>query len=53
MSFAERCVHCEHYRDESGICCYCKKEFTLLKKTPGEHLQELEEILDEDNSIKD
>lgn len=51
MSFAEHCVHCEHYHDESGTCCYCKKEFTELKKTPDEHRQEIEEILNEEDII--
>lgn len=42
MTFAEHCVHCEHYHD-GGKCCYCEKEFTHLKKTPDEHLAELED----------
>lgn len=46
MSFAEHCVHCEHYHD-GGVCCYCQKQFTPLKKTPDEHRQELKEILDD------
>lgn len=25
MSFADLCVHCEHYHEGSGTCCYCKK----------------------------
>lgn len=42
MSFEEKCVHCEHYH-ASGTCCYCKKEYSELKKTREEHLEELGE----------
>lgn len=51
MTFAEHCVHCQHYHNDSGTCCYCKKEFTEFKKTPDEHRQELKELLDGETEI--
>ena len=48
MTFAEHCVHCEHYHKEYGKCCYCAKEYTNLRKTTDEHRQDVEEILSDD-----
>lgn len=47
MSFAEHCVHCEHYHSH-GNCCYCKKEYSDLAKSPEQHRKELEEILEDE-----
>ncbi len=51
MGFEDRCVHCEHYHNESGACCFCKKEYTPLNKTLDEHRQELEEIVNDGRDI--
>jgi len=41
-NFAEHCVDCEHYHD-GGTCCFCGKEYTMLKKTREQHLAEIED----------
>lgn len=46
MSFQDRCVHCDHYHEKVGRCCFCGKLNApdhKPAKTREEHLAELGE----------
>lgn len=45
MSFKDKCVHCEHYKEKVGTCCFCQKTNLpeVDKKTREEHLAEIGE----------
>jgi hypothetical protein len=48
MSFADRCVHCEHFHEKTGDCCFCGKAPFSMEKTKEQHLADIQD----DNEIE-